>query len=209
VYDEFGVESLIPTAKGALYTGTEPATTRPVDEATQAAYYRTALGLAFCQPNVQGLFLFHTADEPALDRWQSGLYYVDGTPKTSLAPVKVAIGDLRRGSIARCPGMRLPIRTTGIAFPNGRTLLGRGPLAVRFRWDLDCAYWARLERLPRHTTMSGIRGRAIGGKPVRVVVPRRKLKPGLYRFTLRLNAALNPATPKTAVSRGFLVRAAR
>ena len=208
VYDEFGVESQIPSSKASLYTGTEPATTKPVDEATQALYYRTALGLAFCQANVQGIFLFHTADEPALDRWQSGLYYVDGTPKTSLAPVKAAIGQLRRGSLARCPGLRLPIKTAGIAFPNGRDLLATGPLAVRFRCDLDCAYWARLERLPRHTTVSGIRGRATGGRPARVVVPRKKLRPGLYRFTLRLNAALNPAAPKVAVSRGFLVRAA-
>ena len=62
-YDEFGVESQIPAAKQALYTGTEPATTKPVDEATQAAYYRQAMQLAFCQPNVRGLFLFHAVDE--------------------------------------------------------------------------------------------------------------------------------------------------
>src|SRR5438105_5023121 len=39
VYDEFGVESRIPSAKASLYTGTEPATTKPVDERTQAEYY--------------------------------------------------------------------------------------------------------------------------------------------------------------------------
>ena len=85
-YDEFGVESLIPAAKQGLYTGTEPATTKPVDEATQATYYRQAIQLAFCQPNVRGIFLFHAFDETSLPAWQSGLYYADGTPKTSLAP---------------------------------------------------------------------------------------------------------------------------
>src|SRR5207249_8614995 len=40
VYDEFGVETTIPDAKKALYTGTEPATIFPVDETTQADYYR-------------------------------------------------------------------------------------------------------------------------------------------------------------------------
>ena len=45
LYDEFGVESEIPADKAPLYTGAEPATTKPVDEATQAAYYRRALEL--------------------------------------------------------------------------------------------------------------------------------------------------------------------
>ena len=40
VYGEFGVESQIPASKSALYTGDEPTTTKPVDEATQATYYR-------------------------------------------------------------------------------------------------------------------------------------------------------------------------
>src|SRR5207245_893859 len=87
LYDEYGVESLIPPADAALYSGTEPTTTKPVDEATQAAYYEQALALTFCQPNVEGIFLFHAFDEPALDRWQSGLYYANGTPKSSLPGV--------------------------------------------------------------------------------------------------------------------------
>ena len=33
-------------------------------EETQAAFYRQALELAFCQPNVRGIVLFHTRDEP-------------------------------------------------------------------------------------------------------------------------------------------------
>jgi hypothetical protein len=205
VYDEFGVESQIPAAEAKLYTGTEPATTKPVDEATQALYYETALALAFCQPNVQGLFLFHTEDEPALDRWQSGLYYADGTPKTSLAPVKAAIALLRRGSIARCPGLRLPVKATGIVFPSATAVTTKLPLAVRFRCDLDCTYWARIERVPTHATITGIRGRAVGGKPARAVVPRKTLKPGLYRFTLRLTAATNPGTPVARASRAFRV----
>src|SRR5205823_562868 len=55
VYDEYGVETTIPPEKAALYTGVEPSTTRPVDEATQARFYEQALGMAFCQPTVTGL----------------------------------------------------------------------------------------------------------------------------------------------------------
>ena len=38
-----------------------------------------------------GLLLFHSHDEPALTGFQSGVYYVDGTPKESLEPVREAI----------------------------------------------------------------------------------------------------------------------
>ena len=85
LYAEFGIEAQIPSAKASLYTGTEPATIKPVPEATQGAYYKQAIALSFCQPNVVGILLFHAFDESALDRFQSGLYYADGTPKSSLA----------------------------------------------------------------------------------------------------------------------------
>ena len=62
-YGEFGVETIIPAEKSALYTGVEPASVRPVDNATQAAYYREALAMAFCQPNVKTFLFFHAVDE--------------------------------------------------------------------------------------------------------------------------------------------------
>ena len=43
LYDEFGIETQIPADKASLYTGTEPATTKPVDEATQAQMYQQAM----------------------------------------------------------------------------------------------------------------------------------------------------------------------
>ena len=118
VYGEFGVESKIPAGKASLYTGTEPATTKPVDEPTQAAYYHDALALAFCQPNVKSFFLFHAFDEPALSAWQSGVYYADGTREDEPAGVRKAMRDVTGGVITRCPGPpahaagedRLPVR---------------------------------------------------------------------------------------------------
>ena len=85
VYDEFGVETQIPPAKAALYTGTEPATTKPVDEATQgdATTARRSRSPSASRTST-ALFLFHAFDESDLDRWQSGVYYADGTPKSSL-----------------------------------------------------------------------------------------------------------------------------
>ena len=95
LYSEFGVETEIPPAKAALYEGDEPG--RPVDEATQADFYRRALELAACQDGVVGMLLFHSHDEPFRTGFQSGVYYVDGTPKASLVPVREAILRARRG----------------------------------------------------------------------------------------------------------------
>src|SRR5919201_1567951 len=106
-YDEFGVESQIPPAKGRLSTGSEPSTVKPVPESVQGQYYRQAIELAFCQPNVRGLFVFHTVDERDLARWQSGLFYVNGKPKSALPFVRQAISEAHRGVVARCPGLML------------------------------------------------------------------------------------------------------
>jgi hypothetical protein len=103
VYDEFGVQTRTPDDKRPLYGADVPAESDAVDEATQARYYRQALALAACQPNVVGLLFFHVTDETALDRWQSGLYYPDDTPKASLAPVSAAALAARSGSlVSRC-----------------------------------------------------------------------------------------------------------
>jgi hypothetical protein len=95
VYDEYGVEARIPAAKLNVYTGREPKTTKPVDEQTQARYYRDAMLLAACQPTVEGMLLFHVSDEADLDRWQSGIYYADDTPKASFGAVRDAVHVLR------------------------------------------------------------------------------------------------------------------
>ena len=104
LYDEFGIESMIPADKRELYGGVEPATTRPVPEAAQAAAYRRAIQLAYCQSNVAGMLLFHTHDEPGRPGWQSGLVYADGTPKTSLEPVRAAMESAGSGRGRPVPG---------------------------------------------------------------------------------------------------------
>jgi hypothetical protein len=91
LYDEYGVQSRIPASKDLAYNHLKAKTGRDaVSEKKQAAYYREAIRLAACQPNVEGILIFHVADEPDLDRWQSGLFYADDTPKSSLASVRAA-----------------------------------------------------------------------------------------------------------------------
>jgi hypothetical protein len=194
LYAEFGVESLIPDAKAGLYTGSEPSTTRPVEERTQAAYYAQALGMAFCQPNVEGMLLFLSRDERARAAWQSGIYYVDGSAKTSLARVTEALDRATGGSIARCPNLQLPVGASLLRFGT-RSAAKRGVFRATFRCDLDCVYRLRLENAVTHATRLSRKGRAEVGETVQVDLGTRRLGAGSYRYTLRLVHPVNPAAP--------------
>jgi hypothetical protein len=189
LYDEYGIESQIPPGQAALYTGSEPATTKPVDEITQAAYYRDAFALAFCQPNVEGIMLFHAIDETALDRWQSGVYYPDLTPKASLSGVRFAASQVRRGIIAHCDGLALTPKLTYVLWPRTEQLR-RGHVEIVFTCDIDCRYDARIAG----QRVSGV---AVGGVKTRASFPKRVAK-GTYRIRVTFTATTNPGPPSTA-----------
>src|SRR5919109_2323306 len=184
-YDEFGVEAQIPAAKASLYTGTEPVTVKPVPEPVQGTYYRQAIELAFCQPNVLGLFLFHAIDERDLNRWQSGLYYVDGSPKTDLRAVRAAISQAHRGVVTRCPGLALR--------PHGSLVVSTSPFPqITLSCDIDCTYVVTVRRGRSVTKRS--RGRAVGGRPKRIRLG--SLPSGaVYSATASLSAPVNPGRP--------------
>jgi hypothetical protein len=202
LYAEFGVESQIPEGKASLYTGDEPTTTRPVDETTQAGYYQQALGLAFCQPTVEGMLLFLSRDERARAAWQSGVYYVDGSAKSSLARVTEALDRATGGSIARCPDLQLPVGTSLLRFGT-RSAAKRGVFRTTFRCDLDCVYQVRLENAVTHATKLARKGRAEVGETVQVDLGTRRLRAGPYRYTLRLVHPVNPAPPNVRQGPAF------
>jgi hypothetical protein len=199
LYDEYGVESLIPSDHSVIYTGTEPTTTHPVDEATQAKYYAQAIGIAFCQPNVDGILLFHAIDETELSAWQSGLYYANGTPKSSLAGVGAAASQSRRGVIAKCDGLRLRPKLKTLAWPTDGQLRRR-ETSISFTCDIDCTYEARLSRAGVLVTRKI--GTATGGSAWSVPL-RKRLKSGSYSIRLSLVAAVNTGA---TVSRAKNVR---
>jgi hypothetical protein len=93
----------VPRTKRSFYSDeSSPARPDSVGFAKQADYYRQALALAYCQPTVKAIFVFHVFDEPDYAGWQSGLYFADGTPKPSLPSFKRAVADLRDGSSTTC-----------------------------------------------------------------------------------------------------------
>jgi Cellulase (glycosyl hydrolase family 5) len=188
-YTEFGVESQIPAVKAALYTGSEPTAVKPVPEDVQGRYYRQAVELAFCQPTVRAISLFHTIDEPDLNRWQSGVFYVDRKPKSSIADVRRAAAEAHRGVVAQCPGMRLRVRVQAF-----RPTASPRP-AVTFRCDLDCSYVLTARR---GSTLVTRRGTAVGNVDKRVLLGR--LGPGTYLLRLDATAPVNPGPTRTVVA---------
>jgi len=199
LYDEFGVESAIPEGEKKTYTGTEPGTTKPVDEITQGAYYARALQLAFCQSSVTGIFLFHSQDEPGLPNWQSGIYYADGTPKSSLFSVRDALARTRGGSIARCDGLGLDVTATKVRFPT-QGELGRGSRVIRFTCTLDCLWQVRVSSASTNDTRFRLTGFGRAGVPVLTSLKGRKLGRGAVRFAITLTHPVNPGVPQTRQS---------
>jgi hypothetical protein len=203
LYDEFGIESAVPEGKRSLYSGNEPATTKPVDESKQAAAYDLGLRLAFCQPNVAGMLLFHSHDEKALLSWQSGVYYADGTPKASLSAVRDSLDRTRGGSIARCDGLGLDVALKNVRFPGQAEFL-RGKRDVRFRCTLDCAWEVVATRTTTGATAARVRGYGRWGRAIVASLRNRKLGRAPVRLTLTVTHPVNPglaATRESAVLR--------
>lgn len=205
LYAEYGVETQIPEAKLSFYRGTEPETIKPVDEATQGAYYRQAVAMAFCQPTVRGIMIFHAFDEPGRPGWQSGVYYADRTAKSSLRATATAASDVRRGIVSRCDGLALTPRVLEFTWPS-RPLQRTSSVGFKLRCDIDCTFQARFERLPARRAVVAKTGTLRGNRLVVVKLPSRPLVPGRYRISLRLTAALNPGPPTVAASRPIFVQ---
>ena len=199
LYDEFGIESAVPEGKRSLYSGNEPATTKPVDESKQAAAYDLGLRLAFCQPTVAGMLLFHSHDETALLSWQSGVYYADGTPKASFAAVRDSLDRTRGGSISRCDGLALDVALKNVRFPNQAEFL-RGKRDVRFRCTLDCAWEVVATRTTTGVTAARVRGYGRWGRAIVASLRNRKLGKAPVRLTLTVTHPVNPGAPMTRES---------
>ena len=188
-----------PEGKRSLYSGTEPATTKPVDERQQAASYDLGLRLAFCQPTVEGILLFHSQDETALPSWQSGVYYADGTPKSSFWAVRDSLARTRGGSIARCDGMALEVSPLGVRFPGPRAFQ-RGVHSVRFRCSLDCAWTLEALRSTTGALAARVNGYGRGDTTLIASFGKTKLGKAPVRLRLTLVHPVNPGAPESVTS---------
>ena len=195
VYAEFGVESRIPPTLASLYSGTEPATTRPVNESVQAKYYAKAMQMAACQPTVRTFFVFRLVDEQSRGGWQSGLYYVNGSPKRSLDAVEATARRLQEQAPTGCAALLapkphvsfFPVRKPSARFPTVK------PMSLLP--DADCIYEVRLTK--GSSLVARVRGRGIAGIRKRIGLTEQPLRAGGYRITIRVTATDFHASPFT------------
>jgi hypothetical protein len=199
LYDEFGIESVVPDGKKGLYSGAEPATTRPVDERQQAAAYDLGLRLAFCQPTVAGVLLFHSHDENALLSWQSGVYYADGSPKASFWAVRDSLDRARGGSITRCDGLTLDVKITNLRFPGPREFLS-GKRETRFRCTYDCSWELVATRTTTGAVAARVRGYGRYGRTLVASLTGRKLGNAPVQLSLTVVHPVHPGAPATRQS---------
>ena len=195
LYDEYGVETQIAADRASLYDGNEPDTTRPVDAATQARFYREAIEMTFCQPTVTGIFLFHLEDEKARAAWQSGLYDVAGRPRPAVETVRAAASAVRRGVAARC-NLQLTPRVALRRLPDPTAV------ALRFSSNLDASYRVRLLR-ENGTVAGSTSGRIVGGTQKVVRLRRPSVRAGLFRWEVTARSVANPAPAKPVLSNPF------
>jgi hypothetical protein len=208
IYDEYGIESTIPSSKASKYTGKEPKGTKPVPPKLQGERYREAMAIAFCQPNVKAMFLFQSIDEPGRPQWQSGVYYADHKPKPSLSIVREAMQEVKRGVIAHCAGLHLAIKAKAVfpKPPKAATAAKTGRnLTIKVRCNLDCRYTASVVQLPSaHIVLTKV-GQVVGGKPSLLKLPARKLAKGHYQPRITMVAAMNPGNVVRKSGKPFIV----
>jgi hypothetical protein len=106
-YLEAGYQTIPDPAHQSLYAGREndarpiPDTVTTGDQSgpTQSTQLTAGIELAYCQPYVTGFFNFLLWDEVDLARWQSGVFWPDGTEKASLVALQRAVREVRSGGV--------------------------------------------------------------------------------------------------------------
>jgi len=88
VIDETGWQANVTGKAG--YSGAENVPT--INDPTQAGYYAQLVGMAACDPSITAFHFLYFLDSANLADFQSGMMLVDGSPRTSSAAIKSAIG---------------------------------------------------------------------------------------------------------------------
>jgi hypothetical protein len=228
--DETAWQVAIPASLQSLYTGKENVT--PVDEGTQAQYYRDIVLFVSCDPDVRSLSFFHLIDEKDLDRWQSGLLRADASKRPSFTAVKDAIARTQGRCTLTPPGWQHITTVNGGQITFGHvTTKGWNNTLWRFRATAqeDATYKAGVFRLgsgklspkakravlkalanARSKPFLAATGKVTAYKVKLVSLPKKRLKRGgWYVYGIRLAAAMNPSRSLSAVSRPFLVKSRR
>jgi hypothetical protein len=218
VYDEFGYQSEIPAEKRAAYSNLgSPAAADAIPEALQASYYRSALAIAQCQPNVTGMLIFHVSDEANAKAWQSGVYYADDTPKSSLPAVRDAALAARDGRLAECAGANAKAVNVleSLTLPSGGSYGAVDSWHVELSCSRACSYSARLVDTNPWAPSSSLRlllgrpaavkGAAAPNEAASADLAAAGLDPGAYQIVVRVFETGRPGTAVVRTSDPLVV----
>ena len=206
VYDEFGYQSKIPQPLRFVYNhlGTKAAADA-IPESLQAKYYAQAFGLAACQPTVAGMLIFHVVDERDARAWQSGLYYGNGRPKTSLPAVRAAALSAQTGTLAACEQDKTTANVDDVVF-SGPSATAPVTLQAGFTCNLPCTYRLQILDATTGKPVASAGGKAVGLTTVKI--PTGDLSPGQYEYALRAFKCGKPGTAEMRFSTAFALGAA-
>ncbi len=206
--DGVAAATTIPPERVSAYPS-PPGPAPGVSEKAQKIAYEASLRAAVCMPNVSGVAFRRLVDkagsgEQASD--QTGLFYADGSAKTSLSAIAGAATLAARGTLAVCPGLRANVTASTLVIPLSFT--SSSPPSVVLACTRDCVYLVTLERAdgkPVRAERGALRGDAA---PTAVVLSSGAfpIKGGDYHLRVRLVAQVNPGpiwqylSPKIAAS---------
>ncbi|HEY7536486.1 MAG TPA: hypothetical protein VH721_00735 [Gaiellaceae bacterium] len=226
-YLEAGYQTFPDAARQGVYTGRENDAASVGDIAlasgglTQSTQLTDGIKLAYCQPYVGAFFNFLLWDEPALERWQSGVLWADGTRKASFDALKQVAAAAASGGVD-CA--RLQAAQSIVTMPAGDALLERlewssirefssfneiWRFAIAARADVT--YRAVVQRVaPRvsarkASTALDISGRLKGGRARILEFPQQRLSAGTYRIVLTVTRKSRTRVTVTRQSPSFAV----
>jgi hypothetical protein len=218
-YLEAGYQTIPDAAHQAAYTGREN-DAQPVTDAgsspTQSTQLTDGILLAYCQPYVTAFFNFLLWDERDLARWQSGVLWVDDTPKASYAALAHVIAQMRAGQIdcaALARSHASPTRATGAALVDRVEWPAENAFSVfnvvwQFGLDVraDSTFRAGFVRADgRGFAALSISGRLSRGHPRLLTFPPARLPRGRYRIQVLLRTVGVRAHSATLMSPVFSV----
>lgn len=143
-------------------------------------------------PNVSGVIFRRLVDYPVASD-QSGLFYADGSAKTSAASVRTSALSAARGTLRVCPGLGARVVASTLAYP--LQLSTSYPPQIVLACTRDCLYLITLERVSDSKPVLARRGSLSASTTPTIV----KLSQGAvlsgggsYRLRVRLVARINP-----------------
>lgn len=193
--DGIAVETMIPAEKLSAYPS-PPGPVPGVGELTQKNAYNEVLQAAACMPNVSGVVLRRLVDRAgSVDQAgdQAGLYYADGSAKTSASSVGKTAALAGRGALKVCPGYQARVAAKTLIFP--LSFSKSAPPWVALSCTRDCAYLVTLERAdgkPIRAKRGILRGDTVA--TVRLSGNSAFPASSGYRLSVRLVAQVNPGS---------------